>query len=166
MPNVRIETNKGSFEIALDEQRAPKSVANFLAYVDAQQYDGTIFHRVIPNFMAQGGGFDGAYSKRSTNSPVQNEADNGLKNRRGTVAMARTSDPHSATSQFFVNVADNDFLDHRSKSPEGWGYTVFGTVVSGMETIDAIVAERTGSGGPFAKDAPLQQVVIHSARRL
>jgi cyclophilin family peptidyl-prolyl cis-trans isomerase len=165
MPNVRFETNKGSFEIALDE-RAPKSVANFLAYVDAQQYDGTIFHRVIPNFMAQGGGFDGSYSKRPTQPPVANEADNGLKNLRGTVAMARTSDPHSATSQFFVNVADNDFLDHRDKSQTGWGYTVFGTVVSGMETIDAIVAERTGSQGPFAKDAPLQQVVIQSARRV
>ncbi len=165
MPNVVIETSKGTIELTLDEQRAPKTVANFLAYVDAKHYDGTIFHRVIPTFMVQGGGYDAAHDKRPTLPPVENEADNGLKNNRGTVAMARTSDPHSATAQFFVNLVDNGFLDHSEKSATGWGYTVFGSVVSGMETVDAIAAEKTGAQGPFAKDAPLQQVVIHSVRR-
>ena len=165
MTNVVIETNKGSFEVALDEIRAPKTVANFLGYVDAKHFDGTIFHRVIQGFMVQGGGYDSAFEKRAVRAPVQNEADNGLKNRRGTVAMARTGDPHSATAQFFVNVADNGFLDHTEKSQSGWGYTVFGQVVSGMETVDAIVAERTGAAGPFPKDAPLQEVVIRSVKR-
>jgi cyclophilin family peptidyl-prolyl cis-trans isomerase len=166
MPNVVFETDKGNFEIALDEASAPKTVQNFLRYVDDKHYDGTIFHRVIPGFMAQGGGFDASYEKRAVREPVQNEADNGVKNLRGTVAMARTSDPHSATAQFFVSVADNAFLDHTGKNDRGWGYTVFGKVVSGMETIDAIVSSPTGSQGPFAKDAPLTPIRIRSAKRV
>lgn len=165
MTNVAFETDKGTFVIALDEARAPNTVANFLRYVDAGHYAGTLFHRVIPNFMVQGGGFDAAYEKRPVSAPVENEADNGLKNVRGTVAMARTSDPHSATAQFFVNVADNAFLDHTSKSASGWGYTVFGQVVSGMDVVDAIVAARTGAQGPFAKDAPLEPIAIRRAAR-
>lgn len=162
---VIVETDAGTFEIELANEKAPKSVDNFLKYVDGKHYDGTIFHRVIPAFMAQGGGYDGAFEKRPVLSPVENEADNGLKNTRGTVAMARTSDPHSATAQFFVNVKDNGFLDHSSKTPSGWGYTVFGTVTSGMEVIDKIVSVPTGAKGPFAKDAPLDNVVITSIRR-
>lgn len=166
MPNVLIETDKGNIEIELDEQKAPKSVANFLAYVDAKHYDGTIFHRVIKGFMAQGGGYDASYEKRPVKDPVPNEADNGLKNTRGTVAMARTSDPHSATAQFFVNVVDNGFLDHTDKSPSGWGYTVFGKVVKGMDVVDDIVSVATGPAGPFAKDAPQAPIVIRTARRV
>lgn len=166
MPNVLIETDQGDFEIELDEQKAPKSVANFLSYVDAKHYDGTIFHRVIKNFMVQGGGYDASYEKRPVRDPVPNEADNGLKNKRGTVAMARTSDPHSATAQFFVNVVDNGFLDHTEKSQAGWGYTVFGKVVKGMDVVDKIVSTPTGSAGPFAKDAPQTPIVIKSAKRV
>jgi peptidyl-prolyl cis-trans isomerase B (cyclophilin B) len=162
---VLFETNHGSIEITLDPERAPASVANFLRYVDAGHYDGTIFHRVIPGFMVQGGGYDASYAKKPTNEPVKNEADNGLKNARGTVAMARTSDPDSATAQFFVNVADNAFLDHTSKTSAGWGYAVFGAVTSGMEVVDRIVSQKTGAQGPFSKDAPLEPVVIRSARR-
>jgi peptidyl-prolyl cis-trans isomerase B (cyclophilin B) len=141
-------------------------VENFLAYVDGKHYDGTIFHRVIDGFMVQGGGFDARYEKKATRAAIQNEADNGLKNKRGTVAMARTSDPHSATAQFFVNVADNAFLDHQAKEGQGWGYTVFGKVVAGMEVVDAIKGVRTGAGGPFPKDAPQEQVLIRAARRV
>ncbi len=162
---VIIDTSFGPFIIALDAARAPKTVQNFLAYVDAGHYDGTIFHRVIDGFMTQGGGYDASYEKKATRAPVANEADNGVKNTRGTVAMARTSDPHSATAQFFVNVADNEFLDHRGKTDRDWGYTVFGAVVSGMDVVDRIKAVRTGAGGPFAKDAPLEPVLIKSARR-
>src|SRR3954464_10143707 len=124
-PVVEVSTNHGTFVITLDPEKAPKSVANFLAYVDAKHYDGTLFHRVIPTFMVQGGGFDQRLEKKPVRAPIQNEADNGLKNTRGTVAMARTNDPHSATAQFFVNVTDNAFLDHQAKSGPGWGYTVF-----------------------------------------
>lgn len=166
MPNVLLETDHGNIEIALDEEKAPKSVANFLAYVDAKHYDGTIFHRVIKGFMAQGGGYDSSYEKRPVRDAVPNEADNGVKNTRGTVAMARTSDPHSATAQFFVNVVDNGFLDHTEKSSSGWGYTVFGKVVDGMDVVDKIVSVPTGAAGPFAKDAPQTPVVIKSARRV
>lgn len=166
MTNVLIETDHGPIELSLDEAKAPKSVANFLAYVDANHYAGTIFHRVIPGFMAQGGGYDASYEKKPVRAPVENEADNGRKNLRGTVAMARTGDPHSATAQFFVNVVDNAFLDHTAKSGNGWGYAVFGEVVRGMDVVDAIVAEPTGSAGPFAKDAPQKPVVITSARRV
>ncbi len=166
MPNVLIETDLGDFEIELDEQKAPKSVANFLSYVDAKHYDGTIFHRVIKNFMVQGGGYDASYDKRPVRDPVQNEGDNGLKNKRGTVAMARTSDPHSATAQFFVNVVDNGFLDHTEKSQSGWGYAVFGKVVKGMDVVDQIVSVPTGAAGPFAKDAPQKPIAIKSAKRV
>jgi peptidyl-prolyl cis-trans isomerase B (cyclophilin B) len=165
-PTVEFTTSHGSFTIALDPGRAPKTVANFLAYVDAGHYDGTIFHRVIPTFMVQGGGFDQALEKKPVRAAVENEADNGLKNTRGTVAMARTSDPHSATAQFFVNVEDNGFLDHQAKAGPGWGYCVFGRVTDGMAVIDQIRHEPTGAMGPFAKDAPLRPVVIERARRL
>jgi cyclophilin family peptidyl-prolyl cis-trans isomerase len=163
---VRFETSMGNFDIELDAQKAPKTVENFLAYVDGKHYDGTIFHRVIDGFMVQGGGFDARYEKKATRAAIQNEADNGLKNKRGTVAMARTGDPHSATAQFFVNVADNAFLDHQAKEGQGWGYTVFGKVVAGMEVVDAIKGVRTGAGGPFPKDAPQEQVLIRAARRV
>src|SRR5665647_1339150 len=155
-PTVEVLTNHGAFVIALDPAKAPKSVENFLRYVDAKHYDGTIFHRVIPTFMIQGGGFDAQLEKKPVQAPVTNEADNGLKNTRGTVAMARTSDPHSATSQFFVNVTDNAFLDHQAKDAQGWGYTVFGRVTEGMDVVDKIKAVRTGASGPFSKDAPVE----------
>jgi peptidyl-prolyl cis-trans isomerase B (cyclophilin B) len=162
---VEVTTNHGTFAIQLDSAKAPKSVANFLSYVDAKHYDGTVFHRVIPTFMIQGGGFDQRQEKKPTNAPIQNEADNGLKNTRGTVAMARTSDPHSATSQWFVNVVDNKFLDHQAKDAQGWGYTVFGTVIEGMDTVDKIKAVKTGAIGQFAKDCPVETVVISSVKR-
>jgi len=164
-PVVEVSTNHGTFAIQLDPAKAPSSVANFLAYVDAKHYDGTVFHRVIPTFMIQGGGFDERLEKKPTRAPIQNEADNGLKNTRGTVAMARTSEPHSATAQFFVNVTDNGFLDHQAKSGPGWGYAVFGKVTEGMDTVDKIKSVQTGAVGPFAKDAPLKPVVIHHVRR-
>ena len=163
---VVIETDLGTFEIALDAERAPKSVENFLTYVDEKHYEGTIFHRVIPGFMAQGGGYDGSYEKKSVHEPVENEADKTRKNTRGTVAMARTGDPHSATAQFFVNVTDNAFLDHQAKDGQGWGYAVFGKVTSGMDVVDKIKGVRTGASGPFAKDAPQEPVVIQSVRRV
>jgi cyclophilin family peptidyl-prolyl cis-trans isomerase len=163
--SVVVETSLGTFEMALEDEKAPKTVANFLEYVDAKHYDGTIFHRVIPGFMAQGGGYDGSLEKKPVRGPVENEADNGLKNLRGTVAMARTNDPHSATAQFFVNVKDNAFLDHSGKNPAGWGYAVFGKVTSGMDVVDKIVNVPTGAKGPFSKDAPLENVVIKSIRR-
>lgn len=163
---VSVVTNRGSFVIALDAGRAPKSVENFLRYVDANFYDGTTFHRVISNFMIQGGGYDQQYERKATQPPIANEADNGLKNKRGTVAMARTSDPHSATAQFFVNVVDNDFLDHTAKNAQGWGYAVFGQVTEGMEIVDKIKDEKTGSAGQFPKDVPQQPVIILSVRRV
>lgn len=162
---VEVTTNHGSFVIELDPARAPKSVENFLRYVDAQHYDGTIFHRVIPTFMVQGGGYDQQLERKPTQPPVQNEADNGLKNTRGTVAMARTGDPHSATAQFFVNVADNAFLDHQAKNDQGWGYAVFGRVTEGMDVVDKIKGVKTGASGPFSKDAPVEQVVLQTVRR-
>ena len=165
MANVVIETDLGTIELKLDEERAPKSVANFLRYVDEGHYEGTIFHRVIPGFMAQGGGYDASYEKKPVKEPVENEADKTAKNKRGTVAMARTNDPHSATAQFFINVVDNGFLDHTAKSGTGWGYTVFGEVTSGMEIADKIVAVPTGAQGPFAKDAPTKPIVIKSIKR-
>src|SRR5688500_6089035 len=144
-PVVEVATNFGTFVIQLDEGKAPNTVKNYLAYVDANHYDNTIFHRVISTFMVQGGGYDINYEKKPTKPPVKNEADNGLKNTRGTVAMARTGDPHSATAQFFVNVVDNAFLDHQSKDDRGWGYTVFGTVTEGMDVVDKIKAVKTGA---------------------
>lgn len=165
MTNVLLETNLGPITIELDASLAPKSVENFLNYVDAHHYDGTIFHRVIPGFMAQGGGFDQKYEKKKVTAPIENEATAKAKNLKGTLAMARTSDPHSATAQFFINVADNGFLDHKSKTQEGYGYAVFGRVTSGMEVVDKMVAIKTGARGPFDKDAPLEPIVITSARR-
>ncbi|HEX4516398.1 MAG TPA: peptidylprolyl isomerase [Polyangiaceae bacterium] len=163
---VILETNKGAITIELDEAGAPKTVANFLQYVDDKHYEGAIFHRVIPGFMAQGGGYDASYEKKPVRTPVENEARISAKNLRGTVAMARTNDPHSATAQFFVNVSDNASLDHSAKNPQGFGYCVFGRVTSGMDVVDQIVAVRTGAQGTFTKDAPLEPIVIASARRL
>jgi cyclophilin family peptidyl-prolyl cis-trans isomerase len=162
---VIFETSMGAITMELDAAGAPKTVENFLAYVDAKHYDGTIFHRVIPGFMAQGGGYDAAYDKKPVRTPVENEARATAKNTRGTVAMARTSDPHSATAQFFVNVADNASLDHSSKDDRGFGYCVFGRVTSGMDVVDQIVRAKTGAAGPFSKDAPATPIVIKSARR-
>ncbi len=159
-PRVRMQTNMGVVEMELYRDKAPKTVENFLRYVQDGFYDGTIFHRVIKNFMIQGGGFTTDYTKKPTRSPVANEADNGLKNDRGTVAMARTSDPHSATAQFFINVVDNGFLNHRTPTPRGWGYTVFGRVTEGMDVVDEIRRVKTGSGGPFGKDVPQEPVII------
>jgi cyclophilin family peptidyl-prolyl cis-trans isomerase len=164
-PIVEVATNHGTFVIALDPAHAPKSVDNFLKYVDAKHYDGTIFHRVIPTFMVQGGGYDQQLERKQTLPAVHNEADNGLKNKRGTVAMARTGEPHSATAQFFVNVADNAFLDHTAKEQQGWGYAVFGRVTDGMDVVDKIKAVKTGASGPFPKDAPVELVVIDHVRR-
>ena len=164
-PVVEVATNHGTFVITLDPARAPKSVENFLRYVDAKHYDGTVFHRIIPTFMIQGGGFDQQLEKKPVGAPVQNEADNGLKNTRGTVAMARTGDPHSATAQFFVNVVDNAFLDHQAKDERGWGYAVFGKVIEGMDVVDKIKGVPTGPNGPFAKDAPEEVVAIKQAKR-
>ncbi|RMH17190.1 MAG: peptidyl-prolyl cis-trans isomerase [Acidobacteria bacterium] len=161
-PRVTLETSKGTIVIELFPDKAPKTVANFLAYVKAGFYDGTIFHRVIPGFMVQGGGFTGDMKQKKTNSPVENEADNGLKNDRGTVAMARTNDPHSATAQFFINLVDNGFLNHTAKTPRGWGYAVFGKVVEGMETVDAIAKVKTGRRGPHG-DVPIEPVTIVKA---
>jgi len=165
MTLVTVDTDLGSFTIALHTEKAPKTVENLLQYVDAGHYDGTIFHRVIPGFMAQGGGYDTTLEKRPVQAPVENEATNGLENVRGTVAMARTSDPHSATAQFFVNVSDNAFLNHSAQKEGGYGYTVFGNVTAGMDVVDRIVAVATGAKGSFSKDAPLDDVVIRSVRR-
>ena len=164
-PIVEVATDHGTFVITLDPAHAPKSVENFLAYVDAKHYDATIFHRVIPTFMVQGGGYDRAYDKKPVRAAVHNEADNGVRNTLGTVAMARTGEPHSATAQWFVNVADNAFLDHSAKDAHGWGYAVFGRVTEGMDVVDKIKAVRTGAAGPFGKDAPLEQVIIDHVRR-
>lgn len=160
---VRLETSKGVIVLELDEARAPKTVANFVSYVKAGHFDGTVFHRVIPGFVIQGGGFTAELKQKPTQPPIVNEAANGLKNERGTVAMARTADPNSATSQFFINLKHNAFLDHRDSSPEGSGYCVFGKVIEGMAVVDAIAASPTGAGGPFAKDVPLEPIVIRKA---
>lgn len=159
-PRVRMQTNMGDIVIQLDRAKAPKSVENFLRYVNEGHYDGTIFHRVIPNFMVQGGGYNADFTQKSTHQPIENEANNGLLNKRGTIAMARTNDPHSATAQFFINVVDNDFLNFTAPNPRGWGYTVFGTVVEGMDVADKIAKVATGSAGPFPSDTPRQKVVI------
>jgi len=135
---VELHTNHGVIKLELDAEKAPKSVENFLSYVKAGHYDNTVFHRVIDGFMIQGGGFEPGMKQKPTQAPVDNEANNGLKNVKGSVAMARTNDPHSATAQFFINVNDNDFLNHSSPTPQGWGYTVFGKVVEGIEVVDAI----------------------------
>ncbi len=162
-PRVRLQTTEGTIVLALDAAKAPKTVENFLAYVTSGHYNGTIFHRVIKNFMIQGGGYNATYEQAPTRAPIPNEADNGLHNDRGTIAMARTSDPGSATAQFFINVVDNDFLDFKSKTPQGWGYAVFGKVVEGMEVVDQIRSVPTGRGGPFQSDVPATPVVIVKA---
>jgi len=159
---VRIQTNLGDIVVELDQAKAPQTVANFLSYVNDGFYNGTVFHRVIDGFMIQGGGFTEDLQQKSTKPPIQNEADNGLKNDRGTVAMARTNDPHSATAQFFINVVNNDFLNHRSKTTRGWGYAVFGKVVEGMDVVDKIRKTPTGPSGPFRQDVPKTPVVIQS----
>ena len=163
-PRVTFETTQGSFVLELDRSSAPDTVENFLRYVRDGFYRGTVFHRVIQGFMIQGGGFTKGFRQRPTQAPIRNEADRAGPNERGTIAMARTSDPHSATAQFFINVVDNDFLDHHGKTARGWGYTAFGRVVKGMDTVDRIAALPTGSGGPFPKDVPLEAVVIHDTR--
>ena len=160
---VALNTNFGRIVLELDEVNAPKTTANFVSYVKSGHYNGTIFHRVIPNFMIQGGGFEANMNQKSTKAPIENEANNGLTNDCYTVAMARTNDPHSATSQFFINVKDNEFLDHRAPAGQGWGYVVFGKVISGMDVITRIKHMPTGPGGPFPTDVPLNQVVIQSA---
>lgn len=164
-PRVWLRTSEGDILLQLDRARAPNTVENFLAYVDNGHYDGLIFHRVIRDFMIQGGGYDTSYDTRQTRPAIRNEADNGLRNLRGTIAMARTSDPHSATSQFFINTVDNPSLDHRGKNQRGWGYTVFGKVIEGMETVDRIRSIPTTRGGPFPGDVPSTMVVIDSAER-
>ncbi|MGP5272279.1 peptidylprolyl isomerase [Psychrobacter faecalis] len=161
-PVVELDTNMGAIVIELNEEKAPKTVENFLNYVKSGHYDGTIFHRIIDSFMIQGGGMDAEMNEKATNAPVENEADNGLKNDKGTIAMARTQDPHSATSQFFINVKDNDFLNHSGKNMQGWGYTVFGKVTSGMDVIDKMRGVPTGRFGMHA-DVPNEPVVINSA---
>lgn len=162
MTKVNLETNFGPIVLELDEAKAPATVANFLEYVNSGHYNGTIFHRVIPGFMVQGGGFEPGMRQKGTNAPIKNEATNGLKNDKYTVAMARTNDPHSATAQFFINVADNAFLNHTSPSPSGWGYAVFGKVVDGSDVVDKIVGVSTGSAG-MHQDVPTEDVVITSA---
>jgi peptidyl-prolyl cis-trans isomerase A (cyclophilin A)/peptidyl-prolyl cis-trans isomerase B (cyclophilin B) len=165
-PKVELATSLGPITLELYADKAPKTVANFLQYVNDGFYDGTIFHRVIPGFMIQGGGFTAEFEQKTTREPIENEAVNGLKNRVGTIAMARTQHPHSATAQFFINVADNAFLDHTAPSTRGYGYAVFGRVVDGMEVVNRIAAARTGAGGPFPKDVPQKTILISRARIL
>jgi peptidyl-prolyl cis-trans isomerase A (cyclophilin A)/peptidyl-prolyl cis-trans isomerase B (cyclophilin B) len=163
-PQVEIKTNMGSMILELYPDKAPKTVENFLRYVKDGYYAGTIFHRVIPRFMIQGGGLDKEFRQKPTRQPVENEAANGLKNDIGMVSMARTSDPHSASSQFFINVANNAFLNHTAPTPQGYGYTVFGKVVKGMDVANRIAGAPTGPGGPFPADVPRVTVVIEDAK--
>jgi peptidyl-prolyl cis-trans isomerase B (cyclophilin B) len=164
-PRVALETSLGKIVIELDPEKAPKSVENFLGYVKSGFYEGTVFHRVIKDFMIQGGGFNAEMKQQATQPPIANEADNGLKNKRGTLAMARTMDPNSASSQFFINTVDNAFLDHTGKNPRGWGYAVFAKVVEGMDVVDKIRAVKTSTRGQFA-DVPETAVVIQKATLL
>lgn len=159
---VKMTTTLGSFVIQLDNAKAPVSATNFAEYVKSGFYDGTIFHRVIPGFMAQGGGFDTSFAQKETKAPIKNEADNGLKNKRGTLAMARTNDPNSATAQFFINYKDNSFLDHTSPTPSGWGYAVFGEVIEGMDVVDEMAKQPTGNRG-MHQDVPKTDIVIEKA---
>ena len=163
-PLVTLTTSLGEIQIELDPEKAPKTVENFLAYVDAGHYDGTVFHRVIPGFMIQGGGFTPAMEQKETRAPIANEAANGLRNGRGTLAMARTNVVDSATAQFFVNLVDNGFLDHKGKDPASFGYAVFGRVVSGMDVVDRIAALPTGNRAGH-QNVPTDTVVIQQARR-
>ena len=162
MAKVLLQTNKGDITLSLDAAKAPKTVANFLQYVTSGHYDGTIFHRVIDNFMIQGGGMTTGLKQKSTLAEIENEANNGLKNLRGTVAMARTNEPHSASSQFFINLNDNDFLNHTAPNTQGWGYAVFGEVCDGMDVVDAIRKVKTGNTG-FHQDVPTEDVTIEKA---
>jgi len=165
MSNPQVElhiANYGTITLELDQDKAPQSVANFLSYVNKGHYDNTIFHRVIPNFMIQGGGMEPGMGQKGTDAPIQNEAGNGLKNVKYSVAMARTGDPHSATAQFFINVTDNSFLNHTAPTGQGWGYAVFGKVVGGTDVVDKIKAVKTGRRG-YHDDVPLQDVVIEKA---
>lgn len=164
-PRVMIVTNLGSMTLELYPNEAPQTVTNFLNYVESGFYNGTIFHRVIDNFMIQGGGIDQQMRRKSTLDPIRNEADNGLQNRIGTIAMARTNDPHSATSQFFINVANNSSLDFREKTPRAWGYTVFGRVVDGMRTVNQIRTQPTTSRNGY-QDVPVTPVIIESIRKI
>jgi cyclophilin family peptidyl-prolyl cis-trans isomerase len=161
-PRVRLTTSLGTIELELEARRAPQTVASFLGYVDSGFYNGTIFHRVIPGFMIQGGGFTPGMQQKPTGAPVRNEADNGLKNVAGSVAMARTPDPHSASAQFFINTVDNPFLDHRAKTAEGWGYAVFGKVTRGMDVVKKIEAVASGRAG-MHQNVPLKDVLITKA---
>lgn len=164
-PKVEIDTSKGKIVLELYPEKTPETVKNFLSYVDGKFYGDTIFHRVIPGFMIQGGGFTLQLQQKPTRPGIKNEADKGLKNNRGTIAMARTSDPHSATAQFFINSVNNDFLNFKSKAGQGWGYTAFGKVVKGMDVVDAISAVKTGNVGPF-QNVPQDPVTIRSIKRL
>lgn len=165
---VELDTTAGKIVLQLDASAAPKTVENFIAYVKSGHYDGTQFHRVIPGFMVQGGGYTADYAQKPTRPPVKNEAEQaskaGLVNAPGTIAMARTSDPHSASSQFFINVADNKFLNYRESTAQGYGYTVFGKVVSGMDVVEKMAKAPTGAGGPFPKDVPVEKILIKSAK--
>ena len=165
---VELDTTAGKIVLQLDASAAPKTVENFIAYVKSGHYDGTQFHRVIPGFMVQGGGYTTDYAQKPTRPPVKNEAEQaskaGLVNAPGTIAMARTSDPHSASSQFFINVADNKFLNYRESTVQGYGYTVFGKVVSGMDVVEKMAKAPTGAGGPFPKDVPVEKILIKSAK--
>mgnify|MGYP000845152612 CR=1 FL=1 len=164
-PTAIIHTTKGDITVELDEDKAPASVANFRRYAEDGFYNDTIFHRVIPGFMIQGGGMESGMKEKDTRDPITNEADNGLKNARGTIAMARTSDPHSASAQFFINLVDNHFLNHTSKTNAGWGYAVFGKVVAGMDIVDKIATVKTGRSG-MHRDVPLEEVVIEKTEIL
>jgi peptidyl-prolyl cis-trans isomerase B (cyclophilin B) len=159
---VTLKTNFGDIKLELFEDKAPKTVANFISYVEDGFFDNTIFHRVINNFMIQGGGFTADMEQKDTKDPIENEADNGVANEVGTIAMARTQDPHSATAQFFINVNNNDFLNHSGKSVNGWGYCAFGKVVEGMDVVEKIKAVKTGNHG-YHQDVPVESVVIESA---
>ncbi|ABI58478.1 peptidylprolyl isomerase [Nitrosomonas eutropha] len=165
-PKVEIKTNLGAIQIELYADQAPKTVKNFLNYVNDDYYTGTIFHRVIAKFMIQGGGFDQNYVQKPTRQPVENEAANGLKNTLGTIAMARTNEPHSASSQFFINVANNNFLDYTAPTMQGYGYAVFGKVTAGMDVVNAIAGTPTGANGPFNRDVPQNMIVIESVKLL
>ena len=159
---IKLTTNLGVITLELAAEKAPKTTENFIQYVQDGHFDGTIFHRVIPGFMAQGGGFTADMNQKEVRAPIDNEAANGLKNKRGTIAMARTNDPHSATAQFFINLVDNDFLDFRSPSGNGWGYCVFGAVVEGLDVVDAMAKAPTGNKG-FHQDVPKEAIVIEKA---
>ena len=156
---VEMHTSKGLITLELDAEKAPVTVANFIEYVKSGHFDGTIFHRVIPGFVIQGGGMESGMKEKPTQPPIENEADNGLKNVTGSICMARTNDPHSATSQFFINLKDNQFLDHTEKNPQGWGYAVFGQVTDGMDVVEAIAAVQTGNAG-FHQDVPVEDIVV------